>query len=98
MSELRGRPAVGKGNGTKSGPQRGSRRHTLDHLRIGESAFFVGEQGQLAGKLMANIASIYRNGENISQQGLTQSAGVAIFDGEFSRPVVKVTRLSHPKY
>lgn len=97
MSESRGRPAVGKGNGTKSGTQKGSRRHTLDHLRIGESAFFVGEQGQQAGRLMANIASIYRDGECISQQGLTQSAGVAIFDGEYSRPVVKVTRLRHPE-
>lgn len=74
-----------------------SRRKQMDSLRVGESVIFVGEPGQKAQKLMASIASTYRGGLNISNQGLTQSAGLTIFEGELARPAVKVTRLSPPE-
>lgn len=90
-SKNKGRPA-----GSKNKPAvkvLAGRRARLDALKVGESEFFVGEPGQLASRLMANIAAQFRGGESVKSQGLTQSAGVAIFDGEFCRPVVKVTRL-----
>lgn len=86
----RGRPVGSTG---KSGPRPGSRRWIMDNLKVGEDAFFMGDPGSSAGKLMAIIASYYKAGEPaMKEQGLTQSGGIAIFDGEISRAVVKVTR------
>lgn len=78
----------------KGGVQAGSRRWTMDKLKLGESCFFIGEPGQLASKLQASIASCYRGGESMIQQGLQQSSGLAVFEQELSRPVVCVTRIA----
>jgi len=75
----------------------GSRKYQMDALEVGEFVLFPGEPGQPASKLQASIGSSYRGGQNMSNQGLEQSSGFLVFEGELPRPVVKVTRISEPK-
>lgn len=89
-----GRPIVGKGNGTKIGPRKGSRKYILESLFVGQSYCFVGKKGTTAKQLMASISSTYRGKESIGQQGLTQSFLGLNID---ACPVVSVTRISQPK-
>lgn len=78
-------------------PRPGSRKWFMDLLKVGESHVFIGVPGQLASNLQASIASCYRGEESMSQQGLTQDSGIAVFPLELSRPLVRVTRISEPK-
>ena len=92
----RGRP-VGTG-GKPNGSRVGSRAWLFENLAIGESTFFVGDEGQKAQPLQASIAATYRGGRNMCGEGLEQVAGICIFEGEQARPVVKVTRVKNPSY
>lgn len=82
----------GRPQGTKSGPRPGSRKAQMLALKVGGCVVFTGEPGQTCQSLMASIASCFRAGENMNNQGFTQSAGLVVFEGELSRPAVKVTR------
>lgn len=83
----RGRP-----KGSKSGPRAGSRKALMQALKVGECVIFTGKPGQSCQSLMASIASCFRLNENMNNQGLTQRAGLVVFEGELSRPAVKVIR------
>lgn len=83
--------------GPKPGARPGSRKWQILNLEVGESVIFVGEPGENPSRMMANIASAFRGGESMGQQGLTQKSGLAIFEGEVARPAVKITRLHEPK-
>lgn len=72
----------------------GSRRWIMDRLQVGESYIFIGDVGKVASSLQADIASCYRSGESMGQQGLQQRAGLAVFEGELPVPIVRVTRIS----
>ena len=73
-----------------------SRRAQMDALAIGESLVFVAHNNESASRLMASIASCYRKGLNMRQQGLTQRAALLIIEGEVPTPAVRVTRISDP--
>jgi hypothetical protein len=62
------------------------------NLLLGESVIFVGEEGQAIQALQASVGSSFRGEKNMSNQGLTQQGGLAIFEGELARPLTKVTR------
>lgn len=76
-------------------PKEGSRRWIIEQLAVGESVCF--ECGVMSStELMRVIAGIFKNGQNLSNQGFTQKSGLLVFDGEVSTKVVRVTRVSDP--
>jgi hypothetical protein len=91
-----GRQVVAKGKIIRQ-VREGSRRAALDDLAVGESVFFVAEPGEKASRLQANISSMFRGGESVSQQGLEQRGGMLVFEGELPVSVVRVTRVHDPK-
>lgn len=73
-----------------------SRRAQMDALAIGDSVIFVAQHNEKASRLMASIASCYRGGLSMRQQGLTQRVALLVIEGEISTPAVRVTRTSDP--
>lgn len=73
-----------------------SRRAQMDALAIGDSVVFIAQNGEKASRLMASIASCYREGLSMGQQGLTQRVALLVVDGEIPTPAVRVTRISKP--
>lgn len=69
-----------------------SRKGMLQALEVGESLIFICEPGQAPNRLQASIASAFRGGENMSQQGLEQQKGLLVFEGEPALAVTRVTR------
>lgn len=86
---------VTKKRGRKPGPIKGSRKSRMMALKIGESIVFTGEPGDTCSRMMGSLNSTFRTG-GLNGQGLTQSAGLTVFEGEVSRPAVKVTRYAEP--
>lgn len=83
---------------SKRGPapgsmRKGSRKDLLMKLELGDYEIFVGMPGQTIQNLEKSIASAFRNGQKISNMGFTQTGGLAVFEGELARPVVKVTKI-----
>lgn len=74
----------------------GSRRYQMEQLKVGQSVVFTGEPGASVHDLQRSIASVYRDGESMGQQGLAQLGGLLVFEGELSRPAVRVTRTNDP--
>lgn len=74
-----------------------SRKGMLQALEVGESVIFICEPGQAPGRLQASIASAFRDGENMKQQGLEQRQGLLVFEGEPALAVTRVTRLGPPQ-
>lgn len=75
------------------GLRQGSRKSLLMKLELGDYEMFVGIPGQTIQDLQKSIASAFRGGQTISNMGFTQLGGLAVFEGELSRPVVKVTKI-----
>lgn len=69
-----------------------SRKGMLQALEPGESVIFICEPGQAPGRLQASIASAFRDGESMKQQGLEQRQGLLVFEGEPALAVTRVTR------
>lgn len=78
------------------GPRAGSRRAILQALEVGESAIFYGEPGASLQSLQSSVSSTYRGPETLGQQGLAQTGGFMMFEGELPVPVTRVTRLGLP--
>lgn len=78
------------------GPRAGSRRAILEALETGESAIFYGEPGASLQSLQSSVSSTYRGPETLGTQGLVQTGGVMMFEGELPTPVTRVTRLGPP--
>lgn len=91
----RGRP---KGSTGPNGLRPGSRKYQMVNLKLGESVIFVGQPGVSIGSFQAQVAASFRLGQNMSNQGLTQQGGLAIFEGELARPLTKVTRFKEVPY
>jgi hypothetical protein len=70
-----------------------SRKAMLQALEVGESLIFVCEAGQAPNRLQASIASSFRGGESMSQQGLEQQKGLLVFEGEAAVSVTRVIRV-----
>lgn len=91
-----GRP-MGRKDKVLRGTHEGSRKALLDALDLGESVVFVCDPGEPPSRLQASIASIYRNGESMGQQGLEQQRGMLVFEGEAPTMVTRVTRIHWPR-
>lgn len=84
--------------GRPRGLKPGSRKYQMVNLPLGESVIFVGEEGQAIQALQASVGSSFRGEKNMSNQGLAQQGGLAIFEGELARPLTKVTRYKEVPY
>lgn len=69
-----------------------SRKGMMQALEVGECLIFVCEPGQAPNRLQASIASSFRGGESMSQQGLEQQKGLLVFEGEAAVAVTRVIR------
>ncbi|MDX9668737.1 hypothetical protein [Pseudomonas sp. P8_250] len=70
-----------------------SRKGMLEALEVGESLIFVCDPGQAPNRLQASIASSFRGGQSMSQQGLEQQQGLLVFEGDAAVAVTRVIRV-----
>lgn len=78
-------------------PSTRSRKAIMDDLAIGESVIFTGEPGGKLQALQASVNATYRQPQTFGGQGLQQTGGLMIFEGELPTPVSRVTRVADPE-
>lgn len=75
------------------GPRAGSRKAIMQALELGESVVFMGEPGASLQGLQASVNATFRQPETFGGQGLSQTGGLLVFEGEVPVPVTRVTRI-----